>query len=160
MSATSSVLFVCLGNICRSPTAEATFAHAVRERGLSHLFHIDSCGTGGWHAGELAHADTRRVAKARGVEITHRARQLTDADFTRFDHLLAMDESNLRGLLERAPLSARHKLALFRDHDPLRRADERLEVPDPYYTGEFERVFEICDRTSRTLLSRLLQPAD
>ncbi|MFO0714864.1 MAG: low molecular weight protein-tyrosine-phosphatase [Sandaracinus sp.] len=152
---TTRVLFVCLGNICRSPTAEATFAKLVRDQGVAHLFEIDSAGTDGWHAGELAHPDTRATAARRGAPITHRARLVTEADFDRFDHLLAMDASNLRNLHRLAKTDAhRAKARLFRELDPEAPPAGR-DVPDPYYTGQFEEVFDICERTSRAWLAHL-----
>jgi protein-tyrosine phosphatase len=156
MSAPISVLFVCLGNICRSPTAEATFVAEVARRRLEHRFRIDSCGTGDWHVGEAAHPETRRAAERHGVLITHRARTLVTADFDRFDWLLAMDRKNERNILRlsRGPEDAK-KVHLFRRWDPVE-DPEHPEVPDPYFTGEFDRVFELCARTSRALCDALL----
>lgn len=148
------VLFVCLGNICRSPTAEAVFVRDVRAAGLEAHFEIDSAGTGDWHAGELAHPPTRAHARTRGVEITHRARQIRPADLDGFDHLLVMDASNLKNVLALARSDAqRAKVRLFRDHEP--GAEKGAEVPDPYYTGGFAEVFEICERASLGLLGAL-----
>ncbi len=150
---TTRVLFVCLGNICRSPTAEAVFARLVQDARLEHEFEWDSAGTGGWHEGEPAHETTREVARRRGVEITHRARRVRPDDFERFDLLLAMDESNLAALerLARSDVE-RAKVRLFRSFDPERGADV---VPDPYYDGGFEEVFAICERSARALLAAL-----
>jgi protein-tyrosine phosphatase len=149
------VLFVCLGNICRSPTAEAVFAHVVEREGLAHLFEIDSAGTGDWHAGELAHPRTRETAEKKGVRITHRARQVRPADFDRFDLVVAMDASNAKNLHALAVHDAhRAKIRLFRDFEEGAGPQDR-EVPDPYYTGQFDEVFEICERASRGLLSHL-----
>jgi protein-tyrosine phosphatase len=148
------VCFVCLGNICRSPTAEACFADLVRKEGLAHRFEIDSAGTGGWHAGEPAHHDTRKVAKARGVEVTSIARQFVSADFARFDYVIAMDASNVENLARLAPDDdARAKIHLFRDFDPSSPKGEG--VPDPYYDGSFELVFDICTSAARGLLAHL-----
>jgi protein-tyrosine phosphatase len=148
-----SVLFVCLGNICRSPTAEAVFARDVAAAGLAHRFTIDSAGTGDWHAGELAHPPTRALASARGVEITHRARQITRADLGRFDHVIVMDRSNHANVLALAEGDdERAKVVLFRSFETSRDDDE---VPDPYYSGEYARVFEICERASSGLLALL-----
>ena len=149
-----SVCFVCLGNICRSPTAEAVFAQTVARAGLAARFTIDSAGTGDWHAGERAHHETRAEASRRGIEITHRARQWKRADFDSFDHVLVMDASNLANVLAMAPDdAARAKVRLFRDFEE--GAGEGAEVPDPYYTGEFGRVFQICERASEGLLAHL-----
>lgn len=152
---TTRVLFVCLGNICRSPTAEAVFAHVVDREGLAHLFEIDSAGTGDWHAGELAHPRTRETAERRGVRITHRARQVRPDDFERFDYLVAMDASNAKNLRALAGHDAhRAKIHLFRDFEGGAEPAGR-EVPDPYYTGQFDEVFDICVRASEGLLAHL-----
>jgi len=154
MARTIKVCFVCLGNICRSPTAEAVFRVQVEAAGLAARFEIDSAGTGGWHAGELADPRTRRTALGRGVEITHRARQLLRADLERFDHLLAMDAENLatvRGLARRE--QERAKVQLLRAFDP--EARPGAEVLDPYHSGRFEEVFDLCERVCAGLLARL-----
>lgn len=152
------VLFVCLGNICRSPTAEATFRALVEKRGVADRFAIDSAGTAGHHAGESAHRDTRREAEARGTPITHRARQVKASDFEDFDLILAMDRQNERDLLRLAPSDeARKKVALFRsyEHGGDARDGEHLDTPDPWYTGEFARVYDICERASEGLFTAL-----
>lgn len=148
------VCFVCLGNICRSPTAEACFLDVVERAGLAHRFEVDSAGTGGWHVGERAHPDTRAAARARGVEVTSIARQLTEADFDRFDYLIAMDAQNRANMLRMAKTDeARAKVHLFRDFDPS--SAKGAEVPDPYYEGGFDRVFDICHAAARGLLEHL-----
>jgi protein-tyrosine phosphatase len=148
------VVFVCLGNICRSPTAEAVFRRDVIAAGLERRFEIDSAGTGSWHTGELAHADTRRTASGRGVTITHRARLFTKKDFDRFDHVLVMDRANLENVRAIATSDeARAKVHLFRSFES--DAPEEAEVPDPYYSGQFELVFDICERASAALLAHL-----
>lgn len=151
---TVRVLFVCLGNICRSPTAEAVFRRDVERAGLARAFEIDSAGTTALHAGELAHHDTRACAARRGVAITHRARRFVREDLARFDHVLAMDHENLRAILLHAvDDAARAKVKMFRalEHD----APPDAEVPDPYYSGRFDHVFEICERASAALLAHL-----
>lgn len=149
-----SILFVCLGNICRSPTAEAVFARDVAAAGLAHRFDIDSAGTGDWHAGELAHPPTRAMASSRGVEITHRARQIRHDDLGRFDHVLVMDRDNRRNVLALARTDAeRAKVRLFRAFEAGAGPDD--EVPDPYYSGRFGEVFEICERASAGLLAHV-----
>ena len=151
---TISVLFVCLGNICRSPTAEAVFARDVRAAGLEGMFEIDSAGTGGWHAGELAHPPTRALASSRGVEITHRARQIRASDLATFDVVLVMDASNHAHVLALATSDAeRAKVQRFRAFEA--EAEANADVPDPYYSGEYARVFEICERASSGLLAHL-----
>lgn len=154
VSSKKRVLFVCLGNICRSPTAEGVFVKLVQDAGLAHAFEIDSCGTGGWHAGELAHPETRKTALARGMELTHRARQLKYSDFEEFDVLLAMDKKNQKDMfaLITEP-EHREKVFLFRDFDTTGKKGE--EMPDPYFTGEFDLVFDLCERAGRGLLAHL-----
>lgn len=148
------ICFVCLGNICRSPTAEACFIQHVAGEGLTDRFEIDSAGTGDYHIGKPAHADTRAAAKARGVEITSRARQFVASDFDRFDHIIVMDAQNRANLDRMAPDdAARAKVRLFREFEP--GAAKDAEVPDPYYEGGFDRVFDICDAASRGLLEHL-----
>jgi protein-tyrosine phosphatase len=150
------VLFVCLGNICRSPTAEITFAAEVARRGLSDRFAVDSAGTGDWHAGELAHDDTRACAKRHGLSITHRARQIVPDDLDKFDYVLTMDKSNHQNVLRLATTPAqRRKVQMYRQWDP-EGGGKDAEVPDPWYTGKFELVFEMCTRTSAALLDDIL----
>jgi protein-tyrosine phosphatase len=148
------VLFVCLGNICRSPAAEAAFAHLVAQAGLADRFTIDSAGTGAWHVGEPADPRMRRTASCRGLTVTSIARQVVPADFDRFDHILAMDAENRAMLLRMAPPEHRHKVRLFRDLDELAPG---ADVPDPFYgDGDgFEDVLDIVTRTARALLVEL-----
>ncbi|MFV8754187.1 low molecular weight protein-tyrosine-phosphatase [Nannocystaceae bacterium ST9] len=151
-----AVCFVCLGNICRSPTAEGVFQHLVERAGLADRFVIDSAGTGAWHAGERADPRARAEAKRRGVELASIARQVVAGDFARFDWLIAMDRRNradLLGLARGEP--ARQKVRLFREFDPS--APREAEVPDPYYGGEqgFAEVFDICWRAGEGLLEQL-----
>ncbi len=150
------VCFVCLGNICRSPTAEAVFRHLVAEAELAHHFHIDSAGTAAYHVGEPPDRRSAKAARARGIELGGRARQFTVEDFERFDYVLAMDRSNHADLLELAPNdAARAKVALLRTFDP--DAGDDVEVPDPYYGGAdgFDRVIEICVRGCRGFLDHV-----
>lgn len=150
------VLFVCLGNICRSPAAEAAFLSAVARAGRDAEFAADSAGTGAWHVGERADARMRQAAARRGIEIRSVARQVTRDDFERFDWILAMDASNLRALRRMAP--AHHdRIRLFRDLDPDGPGED---VPDPYYGGPdgFDEVLDIVTRTATALL-RDLTPA-
>lgn len=154
-SPTTAVLFVCLGNICRSPQAEGIFRHLATQAGLSAHFDIDSAGTGAYHSGELPDARTRRASEAHGIALPHRARQFTVADFDRFDHILAMDRANLRDILTLARSDAdRAKVRLLRSHDPLAEIDS---VPDPYYgVGDgFEHVFQICQAACQGLFWKL-----
>lgn len=148
------ICFVCLGNICRSPTAEAVFLHLIEQERLADRIEVDSAGTGSWHVGERAHPDTRAAAAARGIEVTSIARQFQSSDFARFDYVVAMDQSNHRDLVRIAPDdAARKKTYLFRDFDPA--SPDGSDVPDPYYEGGFDRVYDICEAAARGLLEHL-----
>ncbi len=147
------VLFVCLGNICRSPTAEAVMRGLVAERGLEEEIEVESAGTGDWHIGYPP--DERSVAAAaeRGVELTGEARQVSHGDFAGFDLLIAMDRQNEHDLLRLARTGEdRGKVRLLRSF-----ADGDLDVPDPYYGGEdgFADVVEIVERSCRALLDEV-----
>ncbi len=157
MSSRIRVLFVCLGNICRSPAAEAAFMKIVTDAGLAAEFEADSAGTGAWHVGEPADRRMRRAGARRGIAVTSIARQVGPDDFKRFDHIFAMDESNLRTLLSKAPERHRGKIRLFRDFDPTAPGED---VPDPYYgdASDFDEVLDIAERTSRALLEYLRDP--
>ena len=150
-----SILFVCMGNICRSPTAEAVFrGTAVREGIAPHLF-IDSAGTGSWHVGEAPDRRAAAAAKKRGYDMNaKRGRQVTEEDFQRFDWIFAMDEDNLRRLEELRPPEYAGHLGLFLDL--VANADVR-EVPDPYYGGPqgFEHVLDLIERASEALIAHL-----
>ena len=152
------VLFVCLGNICRSPAAEAAFLHLVAEAGRDREFVVDSAGTGAWHIGKRADARMRLAAGRRGIEIRSVARQVTRTDFEDFDWILAMDASNLETLRRMAPASRHARVRLFRDLDPDGRGGD---VPDPYYgdMNGFDEVLDIVTRTARALLAELTPPA-
>lgn len=150
------VLFVCMGNICRSPLAEGVFRSLVRARGIEDHYRIDSAGTGGWHAGEAPDIRSIEVASRNGVELEGVARQVRPADFAEFDWVIAMDRQNLRDLRPFAPSpkdrSARIHLLREFDPDP---GDQ--EVPDPYYGGPdgFDRVYAMVSRSCVALLDRL-----
>jgi protein-tyrosine phosphatase len=148
------VLFVCLGNICRSPTAEGVFRKMVEEAGLSHRFSIASAGTGGWHAGDLPDRRMRAAAAKRGYRLESRARQVGSTDFELFDHIIAMDRSNHADLLELCPSEHEAKIALLRTWDD---EQDDLDVPDPYYGGPegFDLVIDIVERSCRRLLDHL-----
>jgi len=149
-----SVLFICLGNICRSPVARAVFEQLVAKHGYEKHFEIDSCGTGDWHIGEQAHPETTRVAKRNGVSLdSHRARQLTSRDFTHFDLLITMDTSNLRDA-KRVRGASKAEIVCLREYDP--DAGE-IDVPDPYYGGKdgFQIVHDIVHRCCSALLDEL-----
>lgn len=137
----TSLLFVCLGNICRSPTAEAVFRAKLPEEGI----HIDSAGTGAWHEGEPPDPRSRAAGEARGYSFAGQsARAVTDDDFARFDHIFAMDSANLRALQERCPPQHAHKLSRLLDLTPDCGA---RDVPDPYYGGAdgFTRVLDLIE---------------
>lgn len=149
------ICFVCLGNICRSPTAEGIFRHLLSQQGLDDVV-IDSAGTGGWHAGNPPDRRATAEAARRGIELAGRARQFTREDFERFDYVVAMDEMNLSDLASIAPSpEAREKIRLLRSFDPASSAG--AGVPDPYYGGPggFEEVFDICEAACRGLIAHL-----
>jgi protein-tyrosine phosphatase len=151
-----SVLFVCLGNICRSPLAEAVFRGVVEEAGLADRFRIDSAGTSAYHAGDPPDRRTAEVAGRRGVRVTGTSRQITESDFGAFDYIVVMDRENLRAVQRLAAGQANPpEIRLFRDFDPS--ASDDREVPDPYYGGPdgFEQVHELVDRAARGLLHHL-----
>jgi protein-tyrosine phosphatase len=157
------VLFVCLGNICRSPLAEGVFIHLAEQGGVAGRFEVDSAGTGDWHVGERPDARSVEVARKYGVTLPSRARQVTRADFDRFDYIVAMDRENLwdlERLARETPGSqARAKIHLLRVDDPDRGpGDDRHDVPDPYYGGPsgFEQVYQMVHRSAGALLRRLL----
>jgi len=149
--------FVCLGNICRSPTAEAVMRHLVNEAGLADRVLIDSAGTGDWHVGEGRDKRSSEVGRRRGIPLSGRARQFLPVDFARFDYVLAMDRQNLTNLQGMAPdQKALAKVHLLRSFDPSLVAGDD-EVPDPYFGGPegFDEVFDICQRACQGLLDHL-----
>jgi protein-tyrosine phosphatase len=152
--APTRILFVCLGNICRSPAAEGVFQHLLTEAGLDDRFALDSAGTGAWHEGQPADRRMRQAAARRGIELRSIARQVAPSDFERFDLIFAMDGSNLRDLEALAPAEHRHKIRLFRELDPEAPGDD---VPDPYYghADGFDEVLDIVMRTGQAWLNEL-----
>ena len=173
------VLFVCMGNICRSPMAEGVFRHIVREAGLESRFEIDSAGIGDWHEGEPPDARASSTAASRGIRLDGRARQVRPGDLKRFDYILAMDLENLTALRRLAGVPKHPVLGLkagspgpvevrmFREFEvglqgdgrggPARPEGEDLDVPDPYYGGPagFDRVYEMIERSARGLLRHI-----
>ncbi|WAH60419.1 low molecular weight phosphotyrosine protein phosphatase [Pseudomonas silvicola] len=148
------VLFVCLGNICRSPTAEGVLRHQLLKAGLAERIEVASAGTGDWHVGKPPDGRTRRAALARGYDLSaQRAQQVSAADFSRYDLILAMDHSNLGNLKRLQPAHGRAELDLFlrRYHSPVD------EVPDPYYGGEqgFEHVLDLIEQACEGLVNEL-----
>ncbi|MGQ0560498.1 MAG: low molecular weight protein-tyrosine-phosphatase [Gemmatimonadota bacterium] len=151
-----SVLFVCLGNICRSPLAEGVFRHFVRESGLEQRFHIDSAGTSSYHTGDPPDQRTCAVARARGIELRGASRQIGPDDLDRFDYVITMDEENRSAVQRLARKSTgRATLHRLREFDPATNGD--LDVPDPYYGGArgFEQVQDMVERSCRALLEHL-----
>lgn len=152
---TISVLFVCLGNICRSPMAEAIFRQMVGEAGLADRIEIDSAGTGSWHVGERAHPGTRRILQEHGIAYDGRARQVRPQDLAANGrYIVAMDASNLRDLQRRFGDHPR----LYRLLDFATQTRER-DVPDPYYENNFETVYQLVSDGCRGLLATIRQEA-
>jgi protein-tyrosine phosphatase len=150
------ICFVCLGNICRSPTAEGVFRHLVAEAGLTSAFEIDSAGTAGYHSGEPPDHRARAAGKRAGIPVGGEARQFVTADFARFDHVIAMDFANAKDLRRIAPSAeASAKIRLLRSFDP--EAVANAPIPDPYYGEEqgFDDVLELCRTACRYLLEEL-----
>lgn len=151
------VLFVCLGNICRSPTAEGVMRALVAEAGLEEQIEVDSAGTGSWHVGEGPDRRATAAARDRGIVLEGEARQVRATDFAEFDLIVAMDASNLADLRRVAPDEAgRARLVLLRDLDPAT-AGRGLDVPDPYHGGArgFEHVLDLVQAACAALLERL-----
>jgi protein-tyrosine phosphatase len=149
------ILFVCMGNICRSPTAEGVMRSLVREAGLEDEFEIDSAGTGGWHVGNPPDARATESARRRGITLAGEARRVTREDFERYDLLLAADRENLAELRALAPNEeSRSKVRLLREFDPDSEGAPDLDVPDPYYGGPdgFEEVLDQVEAACRGLL--------
>jgi protein-tyrosine phosphatase len=143
------ILFVCMGNICRSPTAEGVMRHLLAERGLEDEIEVQSAGTGGWHAGSPPDARSTRAAAARGITLEGAAQPVTRADFEDFDLLVAMDRDNLADLRAIAPPGTEHKIRLL--------LGEGRDVPDPYYGGPhgFENVLDLVETACEQLLDEL-----
>lgn len=150
------VLFVCLGNICRSPLAEGVFRHLVANAGLADQFTIDSAGTSSYHTGDPPDARTTAVALARGVKLSGAARQVLARDLDDFDYVLVMDEENLESVKRLAKgKTTRARIRLLREFDP--QANRGFNVPDPYYGGPrgFENVHDIVERSCAALLAHI-----
>ena len=149
------ILFVCLGNICRSPMAEAVFHNLVSEAGLAGQIEVDSAGMAGWHSGEAADRRTLAVLRQHDIPYAGRSRQVRPADLQRFDYVLAMDRENMADLrrLDRTG-ALEGKLFRFLDFAP---DGYPQDVPDPYYDDRFEYVYELVDAAGRGLLAHVRQ---
>ena len=153
---TCSVLMVCLGNICRSPLAEGAFRRRVNDRGLDAKYRIDSAGTGGWHVGSEPHEGSIEIAKRHGIDITDQcSRQVTAAELADWDWVIAMDASNLKNLLRLGADPSRTRLLLGFIPPGYDR-----DVPDPYYEGGFDRVYQMVDEACAQLLDFIENDAD
>jgi len=149
----TGVLFVCLGNICRSPMAEAVFRHIVRSKGIEDQFHIDSAGTGDWHIGKPPHNGTRKILDQYRISYEgQQARQVSVDDFSQYDYIIAMDEANESDLKRLAKIT-KGKLIKLLDLIP---EVKNKNVPDPYYTGNFEEVYELVEKGCSALLNDIL----
>ena len=153
-----SVLFICLGNICRSPAAQAVMQRMVDERGLTDRFFIDSAGIGGWHIGDLPDKRMRVHARPRGYELTHRARKVRSADFEDFDLIVGMDAANVDDLCSMAAtIEQQDKVVMMGDY--IRQYPNYDYVPDPYYEGSegFELVLDLLEDACDNLLNRIIE---
>lgn len=146
------ILFVCLGNICRSPTAEGIFTQQVKEAGLSHLT-IDSAGTASWHSGKPPYGPMKDACRARGYDLSYlRARQFTAQDFYDFDIILAMDQSNFDDIESLRPADIETPVQLFLDYA---QDSHHTDVPDPYYTRDFDQTIDLVELASKGLLAHI-----
>ena len=148
------VLFVCLGNICRSPAAEGVFLHLLDQRGLSDQFIVDSAGTGGWHVGNPADRRMQAAANKRGIQLPSRARQISLDDLRTFDLVLTMDDANLAAVRSLADEAGSQATATIQPMLSFSTAFSETEVPDPYYGGEagFEHVLDLLEDACSNLL--------
>ncbi len=153
------LLFVCLGNICRSPAAEGVFLHHLQERGLSDRFVVDSAGTGSWHVGNPADRRMQAAAQRRGIHLPSRARQIELSDLGEFDLVLTMDDANLAAVTSLAEEAGARASAQIRPMLSYTKRFNETEVPDPYYGGDegFEHVLDLLDDACTGLLEELLQ---
>jgi protein-tyrosine phosphatase len=153
----TSILFVCLGNICRSPTAEGVMRHMAARELPPLEIEIDSAGTGGYHIGAPPDIRSQAAARRRGIDLSSlRARRVAPGDYSKFDLMLAMDGENLSALKTASPRNSRAEVRLFLDYAP---QSGRLEIPDPYYGTErdFELVLDLCFAAARGLIAELQQ---
>ncbi len=149
------ILFVCMGNICRSPTAEGAFRSQIEAKNVEHLFEIDSAGTHAYHIGESPDSRSQSSARKFGVDISsQRGRQVHESDFYHYDYIFTMDASNLADMQSICPQECQYKLSLMLDNIP---ENNNKSVPDPYFEGRFDDVFEMLNRASGFLLETLLK---
>jgi len=149
------VLFVCMGNICRSPSAEGVFVTSINNKQLANVFEVDSAGTHAYHVGDAPDLRAQKAARDRGVELKHlKARKVNGADFESFDHILVMDDENHAVLTDICPEQHKHKIRHFLDYAPQL---QQREVPDPYYGGAygFERVLDLVEAASEGFIQTL-----
>jgi protein-tyrosine phosphatase len=155
---TYRILFVCLGNICRSPTAEGVMRHKLREAGLAEDVDVESAGTGGWHIGHPPDERATAAARSRGIALESRAQRFAAGHFEDFDLIVAMDAQNLADMRALAPhAAAEGKLTMLREFDPLAVEAGELDVPDPYYGGDdgFEDVLDMVERACDGLIEEI-----
>jgi protein-tyrosine phosphatase len=157
-----NVLFICLGNICRSPIAEGVFQNIVQQAGLTDKIQCDSAGTASYHIGSLPDRRMRQIALERGIKLTHNARKLNGDDFYNFDYIVAMDEANFDDIRNQSYRSSgfyfpEDRLFMYREFDPERQ--DAIDVPDPYYEdiSMFEEVYEIVERCGIEFLEFIIQ---
>ncbi len=158
MTHSKSILFVCLGNIVRSPLAENLFRHLAADRGLDSRYVVDSAGTSSYHVGESPDSRMRRTAERHGLEYTGRSRQVSQSDLKTFDLIIAMDQRNASSLRSLARTEdQKAKIHLMREYDP--ETDDAADVPDPYYGGieGFENTYKLVERSVKGLLEALEQ---
>jgi protein-tyrosine phosphatase len=154
------ILFVCMGNICRSPTAEGVFVALLDKKNLTERFWVDSAGTHAYHVGDAPDLRAQKAARDRGIELKHlRARKIVHSDFEVFDRILVMDDENFQSVEQSCPVEFRHKLGFLLDYAPHLNC---REVPDPYYGGAygFDRVLDLVEAASEGLLTSLLQAGE
>ncbi len=154
---TINVLFVCSGNICRSPMADGVFRDMVAKAGLADKIQVDSAGTGAWHVGETAHRGTLKILRDRGITYNERARQLTRADLNAFDYVLAMDGGHLRTIqrLQQETGATDTEVAMFMSYANKAGTTNTTDVPDPYYDNTFDRVHDLVQKGSTALLDHI-----